>query len=79
MSDCKKVYSEPHDTYYPLDMHVLAVAVAGDIGDWAAYVDAVEGENHDIEWQEVAKKGSKLSRKIASAIFPQFDPDRYRG
>lgn len=55
-----------------LDARVLAVAVEGEVGDWAAYIGAVKGWNHNKEWQEVRDNGSKMSEEAASLIFPEF-------
>lgn len=57
-------------TYFPLDSKVLAVAVIGEFGDWAAYIGAVAGKNHDIEMVEVARSGSKLPLNVAKLLFP---------
>lgn len=48
-----------------LDRKVMVVAVEGHAGDWAAYIGAVEGEDHEEEWKEVADHGSKLPRELA--------------
>jgi len=55
-----------------LDQHVIAVAVEGAIGDWAAYIGAVPGKRHSTEWQDVLTNGSKLPRKVAEILFPEF-------
>lgn len=53
-----------------LDCRVLAVAsLNADVGDWAAYIGAVAGVDHALEWREVKRHGSKLSREHAEAIF----------
>ena len=60
--------------YYPLDMKVLAVAVVNKgVGDWAAYVGAVPGENHDREYMMVARSGTKLPYEVACVLFPKID------
>ena len=59
-------------SYKALDSHVLAVAVEGGIKDWAAYIGAVKGNNFDNEFHEVAENGTKLYRKIAELLFPDF-------
>jgi len=56
--------------YRALDYKVLAVAVAGGIGDWTAYIGAVEGKDHDLESNVVARKGSKLPQRVAELLFP---------
>ena len=55
-----------------LDSRVIAVAVEGEIGDWTAYIGAVEGRRHDQEWRKVAEYGTKLPKKVAEALFPDF-------
>ena len=40
---------------------------------WAAYIDAVPGENHDREEQAVLDHGAKLQEKIARILFPEFE------
>ena len=44
-----------------------------DWADWSAYIDAVEGKNHDEEFMEVAANGSKLNYQIAKFLFPSLD------
>jgi len=61
-----------------LGSRVLAVAVAGAIGDWSAYIDAVEGLDHDKEIPRVMSTGNKLSQRIAVVLFPQLDPKKFR-
>ena len=63
------------------DFHVLAsrvmtFAVANrSIGDWAAYIDVIPGENHDKEFDQLLEKreSTKLSYDIAKIIFPYYD------
>jgi hypothetical protein len=65
----KKAYD-----YRILDKQVIAVASATpEVGDWAAYIGAVAGKNHEEEWEEVRDNGSKLSHDIARILFPHFD------
>lgn len=71
-------YIKPTLTHYALDREVLAVAVPGEVGDWAVYVGAVPGRNHGDEIQGVASEGSKLPVHLAKILFPQFDPEKYR-
>jgi len=60
-------------TYRALAMRVIATAVYNDdIGDWAAYIDAVPGQNHEHEFMEVAAHGEKLPQKVAAELFPQI-------
>jgi hypothetical protein len=52
---------------------VLVVAVINDdIKDWAAFIDAVPGKDHEQEKIEVARVGNKLPYEIAKLIFPQI-------
>jgi hypothetical protein len=64
---------ERRHEYRALDSKVLAVAVQGGHPlEWAAYIGAVPGENHLAEYEAVYRHGSKLSEKVAQAIFPYF-------
>jgi hypothetical protein len=58
--------------YSILDRQVLAVALEGAIGDWAAYIGSVQGDNFDEEWQKVAANGTKLRQEIAELMFPNW-------
>lgn len=63
-----------HIYHRALSMKVLAVVVLntapdGSRGDYACYVDAVEGENHEHEYQAVARHGNKQSHDFAKAVF----------
>jgi len=61
-----------------LAQRVLVVAVANEgVKDWAAYIDAVPGENHYEEAHAVARNGAKLSEKIADVIFPYMKDEGY--
>jgi len=55
-----------------LDRKVIVVACQDASGDWAAYIGAVEGKNHEKEWREVKANGTKLPRKVAEILFPEF-------
>jgi len=46
--------------------------------DWAAYIDAVPGESHQREMQEVARVGSKLPKTVAEIIFPDLPINKWR-
>ena len=61
--------------YVPLDTCVLAVAVEGEVKDWAAYVGATMGDSHEREFQDVARRGTKLPYGVARVLFPDFDRD----
>ena len=64
--------------YIALDSRVLAVAKEGAIGDWAAYIGAVLGKNHEREAEEVAGRGSKLPKKVAELLFPNWASKDWR-
>ena len=65
-----------------LDRQVLAVAKfnywEGELFDWAVYVGAVEGKNHEAEYIKVAETGSKARREEVKAYFPNEDMSKYR-
>ena len=66
-------------TIIRLASRVLVVASVNEpVGDWSAYIDAVPGMNHEREWQDVAKIGTKLPQDHAEFLFPQFKHLRYR-
>ena len=52
---------------------VLVVAKTRIEGTWAAYCDAVPGNNHDIERLAVLENGDKLTEEVARVLFPMFD------
>jgi len=57
-----------------LGQRVLAVASASKkVGDWAAYIDAVSGEDHRKEWEQVLAYGTKLPYEVAKVLFPDYD------
>lgn len=61
-----------------LDRRVIVVARKGACNDWAAYIGAVPGENHDKEWREVRDHGSKIPEDVARVLFPEFDGVSWR-
>lgn len=61
-----------------LGHRVIVVAKEGQVNDWAAYIDAVPGQNHNNEWQQVRDHGDKISERVARVLFPEFDKLRYR-
>lgn len=66
--------------YHALATKVMAFAVANvSVGDWAAYIDAVPGEDHDEEFGQLLEKrmSAKLSHDIAKIIFPSYE-EKYR-
>lgn len=59
--------------YTALDMKVIAVVVANlAVGDWTAYIGAVPGEHHNLEWESVKHHGEKLPQHVAEAIFKGY-------
>lgn len=71
---------EHEANYYALATKVVAFAIVNvSVGDWAAYIDAVPGIDHDKEFGQLLEKrmSAKLSHDIAKIIFPYFD-DKYR-
>jgi hypothetical protein len=60
-----------------LARNVLVVAETRADGMWKAYCDAVPGMNHDNEWQEVVRVGCQVSRRVARAMFPEFEEREY--
>lgn len=74
---CFKLNRERH--WYALSSRVLVVAsVNKAVGDWAVYIDAVPGHNHELEWSEVAKHGTKVSKEMGELLFPEFKEYRWR-
>lgn len=68
-----------HKAYTQLGHRVLAVLSRG-VDGYRVYVDAVPGERHEDEWQEVAKTGDKQREPVAAAIVanlfhPGFEVD----
>ena len=64
---------KPVETHHALAMRVLAVAHTRVEGTWCAYIDAVDGHNHDFETEDVFHNGEKLTEKVALALFPMFE------
>ena len=58
---------------------MIAVATLGAIEDWSAYIGSVAGENHDLEYEDVLSKGTKLPQRIAEVIFPEWKKFAWRG
>jgi len=54
--------------YIALGHKVLAVATTRFDG-WKAYIGAVEGANHDFEFEEVLRTGAPLLEGVARSIF----------
>ncbi len=53
--------------YTQLGHQVLAV-LSRRVDGYSVYVGAVPGENHALEWEEVAKHGDKQIEPVARAI-----------
>ena len=67
-----KVKPTKSHQYYilPLSTRVLLVAnVNHVIGDFAVYIDAVKGINHEDEWEQIAKTGTKVDKELAIIYF----------
>ena len=71
--------TEKRKDWKALDRRVLVVAVEGYANDWAAYIGAVAGKDHQKEWLDVRDHGSKLPREVAEVLFPNFKDLHYRG
>ena len=70
---------EGHKAYTQLSSRVLAV-LSRRVDGWCVYVGSVPGENHDVEWQDVASYGDKQHEVVATAIvttlfYPGFEID----
>lgn len=65
-------YNEQRIMYTAVaDATVLAVAVVSLLHkEWVVYLAGVRGENHDIEWIDVRRHGSLVSKAMAQLIFP---------
>uniref|UniRef100_A0A6M3L426 Uncharacterized protein n=1 Tax=viral metagenome TaxID=1070528 RepID=A0A6M3L426_9ZZZZ len=69
----------PEDDWHPITRNhalarrVLAVAKTRIEGKWAAYIDAVPGQNHDREGIRVLESGDKLPERIARLLFSEFE------
>lgn len=70
---------QPNESYYTqLGSRVLAVLVKRHGNEYAVYVDAVPGDNHEAEWPQVKALGLKQKEPVARAIVenlfhPGFD------
>ena len=61
--------SERQYHYRALASRVLVVAMENE-RDWAAYIDAVPGHNHENEFMTVLDAGNKISKELATMLFP---------
>ena len=57
--------------WYALDRRVIAVGVH-DGTLWTAYIGAVPGERHEEEYKSVMENGTKLSKNLATYLFPEL-------
>lgn len=60
-------------TWRALAQKVLVVATRRVEGAWCAYCDAVPGDSHEAELEEVCAYGSKLHEPVARALFPNIE------
>ncbi|KKL48670.1 hypothetical protein LCGC14_2323220 [marine sediment metagenome] len=58
---------------HALASKVLVVASTRIEGTWAAYCDAVPGDNHEVESIAVLENGGKLMEEVARVLFPIFE------
>ena len=63
---------KPTVRLHALASKVLVVAKTRVEGTWSAYCDAVPGDNHELEVDEVLKRGDKMPEYIARVLFPEF-------
>ena len=63
---------QPVIKYVSLGHMVVASAQTRIEGKWAAYIGAVCGKNHDVEFLQVLENGDKLPKEIAIVLFPEF-------
>jgi len=62
-----------------LDSRVLVVAIEGAVGDWAAYIGAINSQGrHEDALQEVAGTGTKIPQGLAEYLFPKWKELRWR-
>jgi len=74
MSKEKPEYEGPVEFWVALDTRVIVAARAQpDVGYWSAYIGAVRGNNHDLEYRDVIDHGSKISYRLAKVLFPILD------
>ena len=63
---------KPTVCLHALASKVLVVAKTRVEGTWAAYCDAVPGDNHEAESISVLENGDKLMEEVARVLFPEF-------
>jgi hypothetical protein len=59
--------------YRALAMKVLCAATTRAEGTWAAYINAVPGQFHDLEYNDVLRWGDKLPEETAKTLFSEFE------
>jgi len=69
--------------YMVIAKKVLVVAMVnysedGKLRDWSAYCDSVRGQNHNLEYMEVAQKGDKIPKELSFFVFPNLPKDKWR-
>lgn len=64
------IYEDRDVRTYKLSQKILCVAVEGTVGDWSAYIGTIERSSD--EWRKIAYNGTKLEKKIAYLLFPEF-------
>jgi len=73
-----KAEKESEVDYVTLDTHVIAAAKTSPwVEEWTAYIGAVAGINHSKEYVQVLMNGTKLPKRIAEMLFPQFAEKYY--
>ena len=73
-----RTQTEKRVRWIALDSKVIVVAVEGEVKDWAAYIGAVNGNNHFEEYPYVMNRGTKLPQRVAEILFPEFKCLRWR-
>ena len=63
----------PYVRHTALAMRVITVAQQRIEGAWRAYIDAVPGQNHQLEFDAVLRNGEPLPEDVALALFPEFE------
>lgn len=69
----KRPTFEPLIRSRALARRVLAVARTRIEGAWAAYIDAVPGDDFAAETAAVLDHGQKLTEGLARTLFPEFN------
>lgn len=64
---------QPHHRIRALSARVLVVAVTRVECAWRASVDAVPGQDHRAEYQQVVDYGAPVDEPLARVLFPEFD------